>query len=648
MPSKTSWFSKEIAFQNLRTVGWVGFVYLAGLLFAVPLKIIMLATDDNQYFVRFENLFSFNADLQWFLTCVIPVLLSIFLFRYLQVKNASDLIHSLPIKRTRIFNQYLIMGILMLIIPVVLTGITLLILHSVMDVTDYYSLKDVLYWLLDTIITDLLIFMSGVLVAMITGLSAVQGGLTYVLLLFPAGIGVLISYNLKFLLTGFPYDYFTDKSFDKISPISQALNFPNMKSPMSVIEIIIYLILAVVFYFGSIMIYKKRKLEAVSQAIAFSQLRPVFKYSMTFCFMLLGGFYFGGFQGGFFWIIFGYIIGSLIGYLIAEMILHKTWRVLTRLKGYVIYAVIFAVVFGLFQFDITGYEKRVPKVANIESVYLNNHPRGKKFFEEPQNIELVRNLHEKIIGSQGTAGKTSKYGDPLFFVYKLKNGDKVMREYRLQDKDRYIAYLKPLYESNEYKQAHYKLLSVNVDMVDKITISTNGRVTRSVSFVDPKDIIAAISNLKDDIENETYEDMTFEHGADSNVEILLKNDKRMHLDFKPSYSNLKKWLKAKGQLKNAVVNANDISSAIVIRKNNHSSYKTSLTNKAWIKKMLNKGQALKVTNKDKIEMCLDNFSWGSVKSRYDVVFNYKNGNMDSGIFDGKHTPAFVEQYFNGK
>jgi DNA-binding NarL/FixJ family response regulator len=38
--------------------------------------------------------------------------------------------------------------------------------------------------------------------------------------------------------------------------------------------------------------YKKRKLEAASEPIAFLRLRDIFKYGATFCTMMVGGMYF--------------------------------------------------------------------------------------------------------------------------------------------------------------------------------------------------------------------------------------------------------------------------------------------------------------------------------------------------------------------
>ncbi|GAE95103.1 hypothetical protein JCM21714_4312 [Gracilibacillus boraciitolerans JCM 21714] len=53
-------------------------------------------------------------------------------------------------------------------------------------------------------------------------------------------------------------------------------------------------------------------------------IKPIFKFGgVTFCFMLLGGTYFGLVQGQYVaWISFGYLFGAILGYLLTEMLLQ--------------------------------------------------------------------------------------------------------------------------------------------------------------------------------------------------------------------------------------------------------------------------------------------------------------------------------------
>ena len=104
-----------------RSVGWISVIYFLGLLFAVPIRIIMTYTDQNfRDLTAVESLFRFDFGLQLILYVSVPVLLAVFLYRFLHVKQAADLMHSMPIKREKIYHFYTLTGLVYLIIPVVL------------------------------------------------------------------------------------------------------------------------------------------------------------------------------------------------------------------------------------------------------------------------------------------------------------------------------------------------------------------------------------------------------------------------------------------------------------------------------------------------------------------------------------------------
>ena len=125
MPSKTSLLNKELILQIFRGTGWIPIIYFLGLLFALPLRTLMLYTENNTSSrtpIRVDSLFDFQYDLeiQIGLLIAIPVLMAVFLFRFLQVKQAVDLMHSLPIRREKVFHHYTLSGVIALTLPVLL------------------------------------------------------------------------------------------------------------------------------------------------------------------------------------------------------------------------------------------------------------------------------------------------------------------------------------------------------------------------------------------------------------------------------------------------------------------------------------------------------------------------------------------------
>ena len=204
MQSKMSLINKELLVYIFRSSGWISLLFLLGLLFSLPLEVLMTVLDERGQFYEWENnLFFVHADIQYALLLVIPVLLAVFLFRFLQVKQLSDFIHSLPLSRKQIYVHHVVAGIIYLLLPILLTAFTLLILHWTMDVSQIYTLTDIGVWLGTIIVLALLIFSASVFIGMITGLSALQAILTYIFLLLPVGLLVLFAENMKFLLFGF-------------------------------------------------------------------------------------------------------------------------------------------------------------------------------------------------------------------------------------------------------------------------------------------------------------------------------------------------------------------------------------------------------------------------------------------------------------
>ncbi|MBD1381301.1 polysaccharide biosynthesis protein [Metabacillus arenae] len=653
MTSKTSWFNKEMAIQIFRSTGWIGVVYLIGLFFALPLRILMLYTSEQELSpTNLVNLFSLLIEVQFLLFVVIPVLLSVFLFRFIQVKQSADLIHSLPIKRTTVFHQYSLMGCALLILPVMFNSLVMILLASIIDLEVYYSIQDVFYWAGVTVLIGLLFFFATVFIGMLTGISVLQGILTYIMLLFPAGILVLIYYHLEYFLAGFSAQYSLRANFEAASPIT---NLVNLENGISAVHSIVYCILIIGLYVGALFLYKYRKVEKVSEAFVFISVKPVFKYGVAFCFTLLGGLYFGQTQGdSFIWQIFGYIAGSIFGYFIAEMVLQKTWRVLRSIKGYFLFAGVMVVLFLLLEIDITGYEKKIPDTDEIARVYFSNNTYEygfeeseipKKYFTEQKNIDAIRELHKELI-DKNHSSRNLNYEDQAFFAYELKNGDKLIRGYSLPDVKQFAAFYKPIVESEEYKKLNNEILSISEENVDKMTITSQGPYQKSTSFSDEKELKKAIKLLKEDIYQETYENSNRHWGFHTDIEILLSNDKRLNLPYKHSYRLFTEWFMETGKYEEAVVTANDISSAYVINKSVIQFDENNFSHEEVGKLISESSDTLQITESKELVEALDNFEWG-VEGEYLVAFYFKeNDNLELGSFDEDTLPGFVKEKLN--
>ncbi|WP_349407667.1 DUF6449 domain-containing protein [Pseudalkalibacillus sp. SCS-8] len=668
MQSKTSWFNREIVIQSFRNVGWVSIVYLVGLLLILPLQLIMIWSNQQEYnhwYYTQKNVFTINFELQLILLFLIPVLLGMFLYRYLQMKSASDFIHSLPISRTQIYTQYFIIGIVYLLIPVLITAIMLFVLQGPLEMGQLYTKMDVLEWAGLTFSNLFVIYAACVFIGTLTGITAVQGVLTYILLLFPAGITALFYLNAQYFLFGFEPDYYFNMRLERFSPITAAPMIQNSNSEIGLTQGLIYLLAGILFYVVGMLIYKRRKVEGVAQALVFQQMKPVFKYGVTFCTMLVGGVYFGETQHSIIWILVGYGLGSIAGYLVAEMILHKTWRVFNQLKGYVIYVLVAGLAILILQFDVTGFENHVPAANKIDRIYFGQHAYAytnqddaefesveKPYLETEENIQAVRKLHQQIIENKDDLDDLFRYRNHIshqtvFLAYELKNGDKIIREYHVPPTDEFQPYLKPIYESMEYKAYTEPVLSVNTTDVTRITVHPDKPLTKQnqgIIIQEPEKIEEAIQALKEDIKNQPYTDY-LHRGLESNIQISLSGDREgLHTTFSKSFTNFETWLEKEGLLKQARTTVEDIDYAIVLpTKKNRDPYDF---HQISFEELLKRDGGMKITSKAELQQTMDTVMWQDPMNPYVVIFKYKDSkHRDIRSFNEYNVPDFIKKHF---
>ncbi|MBM4762760.1 DUF6449 domain-containing protein [Bacillus sp. B15-48] len=656
MPSKISLLNKEIILQIIRSTGWISIVYFLGLFFALPLRMIMLYSDEKERLQQYgpvNNLFEYNFEIQFVLMMVIPILLSIFLFRFLHVKEAADLLHSLPLRRGKIFHHYSLSGIMALFLPLFLIALIVLFVHSVLDLSIYFQVKDIFYWFGVMILLNMLLFIVGIFVAMMTGISAVQAVLTYIMLLFPVGFTVLSFTNLKYFLFGFPGDYYLNDNVLTLSPLTYATELQRRIVQWN--EVGVYVALIFIFYGLSLYFYKKRKIESASEAIAFVRLRGVFKYGVTFCTMLLGGMYFGEVQNNStFWTIFGYLIGTVIGYYIAEMLLQKTWRVFHHLKGLFLYVGIVIVLIGVVQ-TLGFYENKVPEQDEVKNVILADSPYGygnQEFYshlfvplplEENKNIEAVRKLHQQIIDDKkvNIDLAENEYLKTAFFLYELNNGKKVIRQYRVHEKI-YEDLYKPIYESSEYKVASNEIFHIDVESVNHVSFRANGPGKRDVIIHDQEELKELIKVLQADNLNESHEDSVYFSGRGSMIEFFIGDNYYLYLHFKPTYNQLNQWLEERNLLKQTRVVPDDLSSIEIVKWDS-----IEFTHHEDISgKIANSDEVMKITDKEQMDEVLNNAGWGPVH-QYIAVLHYEGTEHTEILYiDEPHSPDFVRSYFN--
>ncbi|MDQ0300714.1 ABC-2 type transport system permease protein [Salibacterium salarium] len=578
MKSKMSYFNLGIQKQNIKQHGWISLVYFIALLFALPLRMVLLAEDEYRGSdLTIENLFASPFAPQTLIVIGISIVTGIVLFRYLQVPVSADMMHSFPIKRGQLLWNQITSGTVMLLIPVWLTGIVVFLIESAYPFFELISAGDVWIWIAIVSTMSLFFFLFTVFIGMMTGISLASGILTVIVLMLPVGLISLINVNLSMYVYGFPSSYAGGAPIANWSPIVMLSQLSHQE--IDPWQIVIYFVLAILSGLAAWMLYRFRHIETATQAITFKPLRPVFKYGVTFCAMLVGGLYFDQYES-MNWVIFGYIFGSLIGYLVAEIILQKTWRVfqVKTLFGYAGYGIVILLVGIVIRFDVIGFESNVPSVEDVDSVYFGHNiyqireaqMHDQSYSKNENYIENVRAFHKEITTEKPkeiSVGHRRLYNSNYVFGYKLENGSMVVREYRNISMDG-MEEMSAVMESKSYKNQEYNLEDLDQDITSVHFLSHhpvhNGRLTinDTEEIKELQEIIKyEISTMEvEDMRNRGMEWGTLQVGTEDG-----EHEKTFEVPWNKSFEELDIWLKNNGYLDQARITTENVNSIEVIR-----------------------------------------------------------------------------------
>lgn len=664
MKLKRSFFKSGLIKQDLRQHGWIAIVFFIFLLFAMPLELLQLVSRDFVVFEDYPNYLMINTELQIMMIFSIPIAAGLLLFRYLQNETSVDMIHSLPIKRVTLYINHVISGLLLLFIPIVLIScITYFVTNSLEEFESILTVSDLISWTGLILLLTSMMFIFTVSVGMMTGMSSAQAILTYIFLFLPIGLTALVSYNLTFLLFGFSPIFIEDK-LAYLSPFFRFIETWSTSTSFSPLEITIYLLLTICLFFFGIGLYKARQLEQATEVITFSFLRPVFKYAVTFCSMILGGSYFsisGTLNWN--WIIFGYISGALIGYTAAEMILKKTWRIFQFrvFTGFIGYSILFTLILISIKTDLLHYEQKLPRMDQISEVFYGNKYDAQEllgndmdiFSDSKLYIQDVRQLHEYILDEKNlitSQNEDTLYLEDIVIAYRLNNGKRLTREYslpvQLMEKE-----LQPVMEAEPYKRNLPELHQLLRDDVQSIRITPSGPVTKQVILTMPEEIKEFKQVLENDLLSQTFNDFVTQPSPWAYIEFSNRKADRdqreifdgYNIEWKKSYDEVSKWLDEHGYLDDARVNSDDILSAELtkIMKNQRpDDYFDPL------ELFENGEQYIKINDKKQLSDTLEKFTENPNEDHtYYIKFILKDGNEWFGALADADVPAELVSEF---
>lgn len=616
--------SKWVVFKSaLKRLKWLGILYGVALFLEVPL-VLWMEFNKQKSLIQ-ENLwtdvvnksylpqFLFHP-IEHLTNIVVPIVFGLILFHYLQNDRASTFFHSLPIKRWSLYSQNLLAGLTLIWLPILINGLLVYGVFSTFGVKEGQWYNQIIYtpamdpvnnnnpsivpiwqvmayWLFLHILMTGLFCVFTVFVGMLTGNVLLQGVLTFIGLVLPLGLYVLLKENLWRLLYGFPRG-FNDRTVQWLSPLVSYLDTPHRFLNNSWTWYIWYFVAAVILCVASIFLYKARHTEAAGETLAAGWIRWIFKYGVAACAALTGGLYFSAFNENSTGVLYlGYFIGAALGYIIADMVAYKSFHFYKRWRGMLVFGAVFILLLSSVKLDVYGYEKFVPDQDEVKEVFLSNLNREGFMATEgltgQDNIGRVRELHRQIIkmkkenkAQQKSFRENKQIADsaanpvsmvmPVDITYVLDSGRKVKRTYSI-DISRYRQFLYPIFNSEEAKKSMYApLFKTDGGKIDQININ-NHRLGKNVRIYKRAEIDEVLTAMRKDVLNVSYE-AAIEGKASprANVEFVSrteveKNYAFYNLNYYAEFKNFEAFLEQRGYLGELFLNPEDVS-AIIVKK----------------------------------------------------------------------------------
>lgn len=509
----TRLFNKALICNNLKRFWWVSLLYTIGLFLLSPLLVLTNINRSPVTTIEFNNIFDGTICFLF----IVPVFLAVIVFRYMQNPKSMVTVHTMPYSRLDLYVNNVISGLILLIVPILLN--TALLSYIELFVTNgiLFEAGIIMKCLWISLLVSITLFSITVAVGMVTGSSIAQIIFTYIINFLPAGIIVI----LNFLLNGIIYG-FTGVSEDnvnelaKLSPIVQTL-FLSRKDSLNeflVPDIVLIVLTLVIGYF----IYKYRNLEDAGEVISGKFIKPIFKYGVTVCVMLVGVIYVKGIfevENPNFLV---YILFALFGYVVAEMLLKKSFKVLNSYKGFIGFVGVFAIVVACVHFDVFGYESFVPKAQDIECFTLGSSKSNIETYKysgnkagvltSDENIGRIVNINKAIVANKE---ENRKEEDIISINYLLNNGKIISRTYKVNEL-KYEDELSEICQSNEYKQSKIELFSRKAEEVESILISNNLFSSKTAIIINKEELLELIEAVKKDVLSDSYKGEYYNYG----------------------------------------------------------------------------------------------------------------------------------------
>lgn len=458
MRSRTSFFNGAVYRKNLTRFAPLWILYLVVWLFILPLSILSQASRQAFSLGDLQHLV-YAAGLQYGspISMLYAVAIAMALHAWYYSTRSVNAMAVLPIRREAWCVTNLLSALTVSLIPNLVTA---LLTWAAAASVGLSGASMALQWFAMVSMEFLFFYGMAALCAAITG-QLVALPLLYLLLNFVASI---LSVVAAAVFSTFVYGM-RSGSYASLARFSPAVYVAEHFAPVAKttgvgenavtyyvfhgwnyligIALIGLVLLAVTF-----VLFRYRRMEAAGEVIAVRCMRQVLKYFFAFfCALALGVLAAMTFFSDYnnpppLVMVCCMLCGAFIGYFAAEILLKKTFRVFGReWIGFAAVAVCLLAAVGFMEFDVSGFERRVPNAEEVESITLS----GSSFWDsvivtDEAYISDLITLHQSFLDhkeeQEALARQYPKDSGDMDYtqvdlVYQLKDGRVLARSYQL-------------------------------------------------------------------------------------------------------------------------------------------------------------------------------------------------------------------------
>lgn len=451
MQSKKSFFNFTVFSKN---IGRTWLIALGTTIVMFLAFCINLMTVSGNIDYSILQLIKSMGEKTWYFAVIIPMVVCVIIFSYLQKSRSISFYHSLPVCRRALFISNVLSGLAVMYIPVILVYVFFLVVSKNLG---FCPTAELTQWLVIACVEELFYFSIGVFAMIIVGNSFVAIGIYAVVIFLPEYIFRLLENLVKPVVFGYagsdrtvflrkfsPRDVFDniefDFRYDMESPAT--LTIRNFTSTVIVMFLISLTLLVL-----AVLIYRKRKSEASGDILAVKWFSTVATWCPAFFFaVLMTSIITGGIAGGFLdkysivlkiVVAVSFAIFGFMGYNAVSLLVPREKLIIReQIKPAAIFTA-FMLVFGIgFLIFSSCIEKYSPDTADISEISVAYEGNTVKI-SQADLVDGFKSIHKKAV--EGKTNWLKNHGgqgvDEVSVNFTLKSGRTVCRNYCLSKAD---------------------------------------------------------------------------------------------------------------------------------------------------------------------------------------------------------------------